>query len=570
MHGVGPLAHSLVSLLSSLSLQLDPHFSSETSCQICGESFAHSGLLLQHIFAAATSTTGPKGAKAGVVKEMREMHAALFQSFVQELITMPTVGAEETIEYILSLLVPDFDPDEDDEDEEDDLSEDDDDEENDLYEDDEDDGDDPSLSEMEELDEFLSMHGLNLNEASGGGDWREKKAFMKAFMAQMNGMDMDDDEDEDYMPSRGKAKGKSKGGAKPSSSAAAAGQPGDLECESCSEMRSKSMYSAAQLKKKGKRRCKVCIDGAGAAAAASTNMAQSASVAPASLSTFAAAATPAQPAAQPSATNSLHRYHATKHTDASGQEIIEEPEDFEGHEDDEVIELANTDEDEEDEEDEDEDDDDDDDDPFSAIFGGGRCGGSRGRRGAGRSRPASKAAPHLGAMRMDLVVERPGQQLTRDRRLRIRSSDLFPHRSWVPRSGEAVCHACSSGMPSRLVHGWNLACLRCAIRKRWVRNDATPDSDDDDPEEAARAHRAKVVSAPYVSLHASRFPNYRGGLATCARPQCASTKLLVVYDEHDDEWIICAACRACKQKLRRHDKDGMKLVDDMQEPITKE
>lgn len=261
-----------------------------------------------------------------------------------------------------------------------------------------------------------------------------------------------------------------------------------------------------------------------------------------------------------------------RHVDASGAEILSESEEegdglrVPGQGGDEDDEDDEEDEDEEDEESEEESDDEDEDlDPFAAIFGGGR------RR---HRRPTARGGASRSAMRqsMFLVHERPGQLLRRDKRLRLKPSTTYPVRCWRPRAddADAACMLCGWRVASRLGQGWTLACLACAQKRKWARGamERGPRAAEHDDDESASARRARLSSASHAAYVASTFPNYRAGLACCSIASCASHKLLLVYDEHDDEYVVCAACKSSKQKLRYYDQSQHRLIDAVQEPLT--
>jgi len=548
----------------ALVMKLDPHFSDATHCQICGFEAAHSSLLLQHIFAVAT-----KKATGAQAKHSAEMHGTLFSSFVQELCMMPQVGKEDSVEYLLSLTVPDFDADGDDEDDEDD-------EENDLYEDDDDEDDgEVDEDELSAFEAFLSAQGLNLDdledgdEGGPGGSAKAKMQFLKKMMRQMQGMgDEDEDEDEEDEEEEERPRGKRADKKKQQAGAggkASAGvppgtnQPGDLKCGSCEQMRHKELYSSAQLKKHGKRRCKLCVELEANGGVPSAAAAKPASASAAAGSSASAAA---QPASSGAPLHTLHRHHAgLRHHLASGEEIHSEPEEFDGDGLPRGGAGEDQDDDEEDDEDEDDDEDDDEDsfDPLAAFFGGRR-------RRPGQTKQQKNKRPRMG---VHVVQERPGQELTRDRRLRLKPSVAHPVRCWQPRAGEAPCSECEWRTASRLVQGWRLVCMRCALSNDWMDDEDAPQSDDDEDEEnggAAGARDARRTDAKRVAHHASTFPSYRAGMAVCPRPVCHSSKLLLVYDEKGDEFVLCVACGEAKQKLRYFDRIEHRLIDALQEP----
>jgi hypothetical protein len=347
-----------------------------------------------------------------------------------------------------------------------------------------------------------------------------------------------------------------------------------MKCGSCDQMRNKDLYSSAQLKKHGKRRCKLCVEaeasgappaGKAKAAAASAAASSSAGAAarPAAASSSNGTAASSQRAAQPSHT--LHRHHAgLRHHMANGDEIHSEPEELDGDgvpHNEHIQQMGKKDSD-----DEDDDDDEDGMDPFAALFGGGR---SRARRG-GKKAAGKGKRPSMG---MQEVLERPGQQLTRDRRLRLKPSKAHPVRCWQPRAGEAVCSECEWRTASRLVQGWRLVCMRCALENDgWMDDDEALRSEDEHEDEdgggAHAAREARRTDPRRVTYHASTFPSYRAGMACCPRDDCKSARLLLVYDEAGDEFVVCAACQFSKQKLRYFDASQLKLIDSLQEPTT--
>lgn len=498
---------------------------------------------------------------------------------------MPTVEREEAIEYLVSLVIPGDDEDEDDEEEEDEY-------ENGEFEfdEDDDDGDDgmPSMSEMAEFEDFLSMHGLDMDSMGGPGSAKEKAAFMKHFMAQMAG-EFEEDEDMQERPKKGKkgakaapAKGAAgKNAKKAASTPAEAGKPGELQCGSCNEFRPKSMYSAAQLKKKSQRRCKQCVDGPAASSAGAPKSAAAATPAAHSSATAAAASTTAAPAHKPSDATNHARQHTHHHQqrrhhhhqpprNPDGTEIQEEPEEtgdgeheFATESDEEEDVGADEEEEEVDSDEElyEDDDDDDGDDPFSAFFGGGR-GGSRRKKATAESSRDARAS-----MKMHVLIERPGQVLSLDRRLRLKASPSFPIRCYQPNDADVTCVECRRSIPSRIVQAWKLVCFECGVRRRWIRDEDRFHRDDDEDGAGRAAHEQRIRSAEHIALQASRFPNYRAGVSQCVRQECASDRMLLVYDEAGDEWIICVACGGSKQKLRYFDANHKKLIDGVQEPL---
>jgi len=660
----------------ALVREFGPEFDAPTSCQLCGQPFsAGPGSLLAHVFSIATASppTRRGGMSGAEARHNQEMHASLFQSFVQELIDLGTGEAtkEEAVEYIRSLLLPDYESDDDDSEE----SDNDDDELNDLYEDEDDldsDNEEIDPDEFAEFAAFLAAQGLDSDDIDGlglgghsarsrkgkkkksepefGGP-RQKMEFMKQFMKMSMGIDgfdesdEDDDDDEDeesfFPKSRRGARTKrtkstrssaaaSSSTASTSTAAAAASAassappavplgtnlPGDLKCSCCSQLRSKESYSATQLKSKGKRKCRYCVDAAATsnatgggsrrgsnasahdaptvtstpnlppAAASTTSPSSSTSTSSPSSSTSAAVA----PASSPTSTNRTEE----------AVNVVSEPEDWDGNsedeggggggsdEDDETNEHEDEEDSEEDEEDGEEYDSDEDEDPLAALFGAARRRAHRkfnhrSHRGRGRSTRA-RATPTARSMHMRILPETPGQALTRDRRLRLRPSESAPIRCWVPRHSQGhvpICTHCSTRISSRLHMGWQLSCMKCALQHGWVsREERLNRSDDDDEEDddgegvgwssrTARMRRRQCDSK-FVAHFSSRFPVFRAGVPCCPREVCGSDAMMVVYDEHADEWIVCATCRASKQKLRYYDSMSHRLVESLQEPITRD
>jgi hypothetical protein len=121
------------------------------------------------------------------------------------------------------------------------------------------------------------------------------------------------------------------------------------------------------------------------------------------------------------------------------------------------------------------------------------------------------------------------------------------------------------------VQGWKLACINCALDNEWMEDDErvhSADEDEEDEEAAQRAVERRLTDAAHVAHHASTFPTYRAGITHCLRPACGSHKLLLVYDEAGNEFVICVACQGTRQKLRYFDAVERKLVDSLQEPTT--
>ncbi len=132
--------------------------------------------------------------------------------------------------------------------------------------------------ELAAFEAFLEAQGIDLSSMGGpGGSAKQRMQFMQQMMAMQMGME-DELEHEEEMKPRGKKAGKAADGAgaqkgKGAAAGAAAGagagkpgvpkgtnKPGDLKCSSCEQLRNKDLYSSAQQKKKGHRRCNQSTD----------------------------------------------------------------------------------------------------------------------------------------------------------------------------------------------------------------------------------------------------------------------------------------------------------------------
>lgn len=113
--------------------------------------------------------------------------------------------------------------------------------------------------------------------------------------------------------------------------------------------------------------------------------------------------------------------------------------------------------------------------------------------------------------------------------------------------GRICCDICKD-QPATRLSSWSAACNVCSLSEGQQHNVND------------RRLQLRIVK--------EHFPRRHRGLQECSA--CLGTKLVILYDEVDDEWLFCGGCRNFKQLLRCWNMYTNTMIDYLERPMIRQ